>query len=88
MSSKKFNPFKDFQSDQIQRSSREMFTAHYACRNADLNLTLVSGTTNNGGSGGGARGVRLPLFLHQTEARRAEKSFFGHPLPPRPPPLI
>ena len=25
MSSKKFNPFKDFQSDQIQRSSRKIF---------------------------------------------------------------
>ena len=46
MSSKKFNPFKDFQSDQIQRSSRKIFTAHDACRNADLNLTLVAGTTN------------------------------------------
>ena len=85
MSSKKFNAFKDFQSDQIQRSSRKMCTAHYACRNADLNLTLVSGTTNNGGSGGGARGAGLPLFLHQTEARRAEKNFFGDPLSPPPP---
>ena len=42
----KFDPFKDFQSDQIQRSSRKIFTAQYACRNADLNLTLVTGTTN------------------------------------------
>ena len=42
----KFNPFKDFQSDQIQRRSRKIFTAQYACRNADLNLTLVTGTTN------------------------------------------
>ena len=46
MSSKTFNPFKDFQSDQIQRSSRKIFTAHYACRNAALNLTPVTGTTN------------------------------------------
>ena len=46
MSSKKLNPFKDFQSYQIQRSSRKMFTAHYACRNAALNLTPVTGTTN------------------------------------------
>ena len=46
MSSMKLNPFKDFQSDQIQRSSRKIFTAHYACRNAHLNLTLVTGTTN------------------------------------------
>ena len=46
MSSKKFNPFKDFQSDQIQRSSRKIFTAHYACRNANLNLTLVTATAN------------------------------------------
>ena len=46
MSSKKLNPFKDFQSDQIQRSFRKMFTAHYACRNAALNLKSVTGTTN------------------------------------------
>ena len=46
MSSKKLNLFKDFQSDQIQRSSRKIFTAHYACRNAALNLTLVTETTN------------------------------------------
>ena len=46
MSLKKFNPFKDFQSDQIQRSFCKIFTAHYACRNADLNLTLVTGRTN------------------------------------------
>ena len=46
MSSKKLNPFKDFQSDQIQRSSRKIFTAYYACRNAVLNLTPVTGTTN------------------------------------------
>ena len=30
----------------MQRSSRKMFTAHYACRNADLNLTLYTGTIN------------------------------------------
>ena len=45
MSSKKLNPFRDFQSDQIQ-SSRKIFTAHYACRNAALNLIPVTGTTN------------------------------------------
>ena len=45
MSSKKLNPFKDFQCDQIQ-SSFKIFTAHYACRNAALNLTPVKGTTN------------------------------------------
>ena len=28
----KFNPVKDFQSDQIQRSSRKIITAHYSCR--------------------------------------------------------
>ena len=37
--------FKDFQSDQMQRSSRQIFTAHYAWRNAHLKLTLVTGTT-------------------------------------------
>ena len=46
MSSKKFSPFKDFQSDQMQRNSFEVFTAHFAYRNADLNLTPVTGTTN------------------------------------------
>ena len=46
MSSKNFNSFKDFQSDQIQTSSRKLFTAHYACSNSDLNLTPVTGTTN------------------------------------------
>ena len=46
MSSKNLNPFKDFQSDQIQRSSRKILTAHYACRNAALNLTSVTGRTN------------------------------------------
>ena len=46
MSSKKLNPFKDFQSDQIQRSSRKIFTAHDACRNAALNLTPGTGTSN------------------------------------------
>ena len=46
MSSKKLNPFKDFHSDQIQRSSHKIFTAHYACRNAALNLTPVTGMTN------------------------------------------
>ena len=31
----------------MQRSSRKIFTAHYACRRIiDLNLTLVTGTTN------------------------------------------
>ena len=46
MSSKNFNSFKDFQSDQIQTSSCKLFTAHYACSNSDLNLTPVTGTTN------------------------------------------
>ena len=44
--SKTFNPFKDFKSDQVQRSAFKIFTAHYAYRNADLNLTPVMGTTN------------------------------------------
>ena len=30
----------------MQRSSLKIFTAHYAYRNADLNLTPVTGTTN------------------------------------------
>ena len=46
VSSKNFNSFKDFQSDQIQTSSHKLFTAYYACSNSDLNLTSVTGTTN------------------------------------------
>ena len=46
MSSKQFYPFKDFKCIQIQRSSPEIFTAHNACRNADLHLTLVTGAAN------------------------------------------
>ena len=46
MSSKNFNSFKDFQSDQIQTSSRKLFTVRYTCSNSDLNLKLVTGTTN------------------------------------------
>ena len=30
----------------MQRSSLKIFTAHYAYRNADLNLTPITGTTN------------------------------------------
>ena len=33
---------------------------------------------------GGARGT-APLFVDQTEARRAEKKFRSHPPPPPPP---
>ena len=36
----------------------------------------------SGGSRGGARGARPPLFLDQTEARRTEKKFFEPPPPP------
>ena len=46
MSSKNFNSFKDFQSDQIQTSSSKLFTAHYARSNSDLNLTLITETTD------------------------------------------
>ena len=46
LASKNFNSFKDFQSDQIQTISRKLFTALFAFRNSDLNLTLVTGTTN------------------------------------------
>ena len=47
MSSKKFIPLKDFEAEQIQGSSRNIFTAHHPCKNVDLNLTLVKlGKTN------------------------------------------
>ena len=52
----------------------------------------------SGGSRGSARGARPPLFLYKTEARRAEKSFFGDRAPslskglddrlPRPPSYV
>ena len=75
MSSKKLNPFKDFQSDQIQRSSRKIFTAHYACKNAPLNLTPVTGTTNGFifqiiNSVIESWGVRLTYFDCNSESRR------------------
>ena len=37
---------KIFQSDRKQRSQREKFTAHYSCKNADLNLRLVALMSN------------------------------------------
>ena len=48
----------------------------------------------SGGSRGGARGARPPLFLDQTEARRTEKNVFdpppplSHGLDTPPPPLF
>ena len=38
----------------------------------------------SGRSRGEARGARPSLFVDQTEARRAEKMFFGDRLPPPP----
>ena len=40
------------------------------------------GDVYSGGSRGGARGVRHPLFFYQTDARRAEKVFFETGSPP------
>ena len=47
---------------------------------------LFTRRQSRGGSRGGARGARPPLFLHQTRARRAEKSFLETAGPPPPPP--
>ena len=65
---------------------------------AAVQSSLVSSTGKSGGYRGGARGVRLTIFLDQTEARRAEILFFfktGPPLsqglddcPPPPPPYL
>ena len=81
MSSKKLNPFKDFQSDQIQRSSRKIFTAHYACRNAALNLTPVTGTTDGFifqiiNSLIESWGVRLTSFDCKHNPRNKHKGFY------------
>ena len=46
MSSKKFHPFKDFQFVQVQRSSRNIFTVHYACRMPSWIWHYVTGITN------------------------------------------
>ena len=43
---------------------------------AALEVRLCIYCKSSGGSRGGTRG-RPPLFLYQTEARRAEKNFFG-----------
>ena len=43
---------------------------------AAVQSSLVSRTGKSGGYRGGARGVRLTIFLDQTEARRAEILFF------------
>ena len=37
---------------------------------------------NSGGSRGGARGARPPLFFDQNETRRSEKNFLETPPPP------
>ena len=50
-----------------------------------------SGTTHFAVADPGQGPTSLPLFLDQTEARRAEKKFLGDrppPHPPPPPPLI
>ena len=79
MSSKNFNSFKDFQSDQIQTSSCKLFTAHFACGNSDLNLTLVTGTTNGfifqiiNYSLIESWGVRLTCF----DCNKTGENFFG-----------
>ena len=50
----------------------------------DHSYSKYSSLYGSGGSRGGARGDWPPLLLDQTEARRAEKNFFGE----GPPPLI
>ena len=58
-------------------------------------LTLQVPVVTSGGSRGGAGGFLPPLFLDQTEARRAEKNFWettplisGSGWPPPPPPPL
>ena len=48
----------------------------------DHSYSKYSSLYGSGGSRGGARGGRPPLFLDQTVAQRAEKNLFGDPLPP------
>ena len=48
----------------------------------DHSYSKYSSLYRSGGPRGGSRGGRPPLFLDQTEARRAEKNLFGDPLPP------
>lgn len=58
-----------------------------------MNLKRISTGVNwqkpcidSGASRGGAWEANLPLFLDQTEARKAEKNFFKTAPPPLPPP--
>ena len=53
-----------------------MFTAHYAHRNADLNLTLVLGTTNSGGPG---EGPAPPYFWTNLRPEGPKKYFLETP---------
>ena len=48
MSSKQFHHFKDFSIRLKKEKSLQKFAAHYACRNADLNLILVVAATVKG----------------------------------------
>ena len=48
----------------------------------DHSYNKYSSLYGSGGSWGGARGGWPLLLLDQTEARRAEKTLFGDPLPP------
>ena len=52
--------------------------------NYDYYSSLSPPSVFSNGSRGGARGGRLPLFLDQTEAPRAEKYLFGDQDPPYP----
>ena len=45
----------------------------------DHSYSKYSSLYGSGGSRGGARGLRAPLFLDQTEARRAKKKIFEDP---------
>ena len=61
---------------------------------SDVARFITHVRTCSGGSRGGSRGARLPLFLDENEARRVEKNFFeatphlSQGLDDRPPPLI
>ena len=58
-------------------------TSHLLFQPLNPGQSQITNCFTSGGPKGGARGAAPPpLFLDQTEVRRAEKIFLGPPLPP------
>ena len=53
--------------------------------NSSRRILFACNIASGGSRGGAWEGQAPPLFLDQTEARRAEKNCFGDQIPPPPP---